>query len=122
MGMPTNCQTEIKETVSKAVSGLPSQGANHDPSPTAFNMLWATPHNGFRINCQIKPMMTTDNTVGIKITVRKKLRTAPPSANSAASNKPIGFCTSMCTAKKRKLLRKALQKNGAKLESVNNLT
>src|SRR6476646_11245779 len=119
--MPTNCQTEISATVTKAVSGLPSHGANQAPSPTAFNMPSATPHNGLRVNCQIKPMITTDNTVGIKITVRKKLRIRPPYANSAASNKPIGFCTSMCTAKKTKLFRKALQKKGAKLESENNL-
>src|SRR5919109_791258 len=119
--MPTNCQTEINETATKAVSGLPSQGPNHDPNPTASKMLSATPHNGLRINCQTKPMITTDNTVGMKITVRKKLRIAPPSASSAASNKPIGFCTSMCTAKKTKLLRNALQKKGAKLLSVNNL-
>ena len=121
MGMPTNCQTEINETVTKAVSGLPSQGPNHAPSPTASSMPSATPHNGLRINCQIKPMMTTDNTVGMKMIVRKKLRIRPPSASSAASNRPIGFCTSMCTAKKIKLLRNALQKKGAKLVSVNNL-
>src|SRR5512133_3682092 len=122
MGMPTNCQTEIKETVIRAVSGLPNQGPNQDPSPTAFNMLSATPHNGLRINCQTKPMMTTDSTVGKKMTVRKKLRTGPPSASRAASSRAIEFCTSMWMAKKTKLLRSALQKNVEKLGSVNSLT
>ncbi len=34
--MPTNCHTEISASVTSAVEGRPSQGANQAPSPTAL--------------------------------------------------------------------------------------
>ncbi len=68
--MPTNCQTEINASVTSAVEGRPSHGANRLPRPTAFKAPSATPHNGERIRFQAKPTMTTDSIVGRKMIVR----------------------------------------------------
>ena len=68
--MPTNCQTEIRESVTRAELSSPSQGANQSPSPMPESTPSETPQSGLRINCQMNPTMTTDSMVGRKITVR----------------------------------------------------
>ncbi len=68
--MPTNCQTDISASVTSAVDGRPSQGANQLPRPTAFNAPSATPHSGDRMRFHEKPTITTDSMVGRKMTVR----------------------------------------------------
>lgn len=54
----------------RAYSGRTSYGWKNLPSPTALIIDSATPHRGFRINCQMNPMMTTESIVGIKSIVR----------------------------------------------------
>ena len=68
--MPTNCHTEISAIVGSAVSSWPSQGPNWSPRPTRLISFSATPHSGERISCQMKPMITTDSSVGRNSTVR----------------------------------------------------
>ena len=68
--MPTNCHTEISEMVMSAVDSWPSQGAKRKPKPKEFRNILEMPHNGERISCQMKPMMTTESMVGMKIRVR----------------------------------------------------
>ena len=68
--MPTNCHTEISASVTSAVDGRPSHGANQLPRPTAFSAPSATPHSGDRIRFQAKPTMTTESIVGRKMIVR----------------------------------------------------
>ena len=68
--MPTNCHTEISASVTSAVEGRPSQGANQLPRPTAFSAPSATPQSGERMRFQEKPTITTDSMVGRKMTVR----------------------------------------------------
>ena len=68
--MPTNCQTEISDSVVSAYSSLPSQGAYSHFSPTAPSSVDETPQIGLRISFQVKPMMTTESMVGMKIAVR----------------------------------------------------
>ena len=68
--MPTNCHTEISETVRSAVDSSPSHGANRKPSPKTCRNILAMPHSGERMSCQMKPMTTTESMVGMKISVR----------------------------------------------------
>ncbi len=68
--MPTNCQTEISETVMRAVLSWPSQGANSVPRPKVARKLLEMPQSGDRISCQMNPMMTTESIVGMKSSVR----------------------------------------------------
>ncbi len=68
--MPTNCQTEISDTVMRALFSRPSQGAKRNLRPIAFRKPEVMPQVGLRMSCQTKPMMTTESMVGMKIKVR----------------------------------------------------
>ena len=85
--MPTNCQTEIKQTVDQGSFRVAQPGFEPETQGSQLpSMLLLTPHSGFRIKFQIKPMMTTESTVGMKIDGAKeiayraasRLQSAPP--------------------------------------------
>src|ERR1700677_1755401 len=121
--MPTNCHTKINDNVTSAVEGKPSQGANHEPNPTAFSNPSATPHSGERIRLQVKPTITTESNVGRNINVRYVARKRRPGRlKRPASAMPIGFCTTMCTQKRRKLFKTAFQNGFDQISSVNSVT
>ncbi len=46
MGTPTNCHTDISDTVISADDSSPSQGANQSPRPTMLSRRSDTPHSG----------------------------------------------------------------------------
>ena len=58
------------DTVISAELSSPSQGANQSPNPTKVKSRSDTPHNGYRMSCHTKPMITTDKSVGRKKIVR----------------------------------------------------
>ena len=96
--MPTHCHTEMSESVGRAVDVRPSSG------------VWTIPHSGLRMRRQAKPTMTTDNVVGMKISVRYTL--APRSrwtVSRAASARPTGFCTRQWNRKNWMFCRSARQ-------------
>ena len=68
--MPTNCHTEMSETVMRAEDSRPSHGAKRKPRPTLCRNNLAMPQMGERMSCQTKPMTTTESMVGMKISVR----------------------------------------------------
>ena len=122
MGMPMNCHTEMNESAIRAGPSNPSQGWYRSARPNQPMMVSATPHNGLRINSQMKPTMTTESMVGRKKIVRKK--PAPRvmrMVSSAASRSPIEFCTIMWMMKKMTLCLNAPHKRGCHSSSVNSV-
>src|SRR5579872_243700 len=122
MGMPMNCQTEMRDKVASAVEGRPSQGANQPPRPIAFMNPSATPQSGERMRFQEKPMITTDSMVGRKMSVRYVARRRRAGRlRRPASATPMGFCTAIWMQNRRKLLKKAFQNGFDQTESVSNV-